>query len=531
MTVAVDPGAIGALRRARFRHRLANIDFFEALYQAYLAAIVAGIAVIALSGVTGEQRIKGAELATLAQRGPALAGLAIAIGVAVALRSAGRGGPLALEAADVRHLLMAPVDRGAALRGPALQQLRFGLFAGGAVGAVAGLVAYRVLPGTPAAWVVAVAATGALGAVAALGAGLAASGRRLHPLVAVGLGLAVAGWSGADVGFSVRTSPFTFLGDLALWPLHVNLLALIGMAVAVGLAVLGVSQIRGLSLEAAERRAGLVGQLRFAATARDLRTVMVLRRQLSQERARRRPWIPLGRRPGRSVALAIWKRGWQGFLRWPGRRLVRLLVLGAVAGLSLREVWSGTTPLVIVAAVALWVAALDAVEPLSQEVDRTDRLASFPHPEGWVQVRHLIVPSVLMVVVTLVGLAVTLPFGHPALVAAIGGATVVPAALAAVGGAAVSVAREPEYVSTNVIQPELTGIKILFRELLPPAIAAVGVVPVLIAHRAALHHQLPVEAVINPALICLVAPLLAFGWLSRRPSRVAGPAPDRLGQR
>ena len=45
--------------------------------------------------------------------------------VAVGLRSGSRGGPLALERAEVRHVLLAPVDRTTALRAPAIRQLRF----------------------------------------------------------------------------------------------------------------------------------------------------------------------------------------------------------------------------------------------------------------------------------------------------------------------------------------------------------------------------------------------------------------------
>ena len=56
------------------------------------------------------------------------------------LRLAGRGGPLALERPDVRHVLLSPVDRGVALRGPAWRQLRFLVGVGAAVGAVTGTV-------------------------------------------------------------------------------------------------------------------------------------------------------------------------------------------------------------------------------------------------------------------------------------------------------------------------------------------------------------------------------------------------------
>ena len=58
-----------------------------------------------------------------------------AFAVALGLRSGSRGGPLALERADVRHVLLAPVDRTTALRAPAIRQLRFlgfvGIVAGG----------------------------------------------------------------------------------------------------------------------------------------------------------------------------------------------------------------------------------------------------------------------------------------------------------------------------------------------------------------------------------------------------------------
>lgn len=534
MSVAIDPRALTALRRARLRHRIANVDFFDALYRAYLTAIGAGIAIVLLSGVTGDRAVTPAELARVDHHGAAVVGLVVALGVAIALRSAGRGGPLALEAADVRHVLLAPIDRRLALRGPAMQQLRSGAAAGAGAGAVVGIVAWRVLPGAPLAWVLACGATGALAALAALGAGLAGSGQRLHRLVANSLALVILAWSVADLVESVRTSPFTFLGELALWPRQVQAAALIGVVVSVALGLLGLARVGGLSLEAAERRATLVGQLRFAATTRDMRAVMILHRQLSQESSRGRPWLPLARRPGRSLSLAVWKRDWQGILRWPGRRLIRLVVLGAIAGVCMRLAWDGTTPLAVVAAIALWVAALDAVEPLSQEVDRTDRLSSFPHAEGWVQVRHLVVPCLIMIVVALVGLGVAIALGGRLdVVGAVGGWTVVPAALAAVGGAAVSVVRETSF-SIDVMTPELAGLKTLLRELVPPGIAFIGLIPVLVARNVAVHHGLPVAveaSVINPAVICLVAPVGAFAWLSRRPSRVAGPAPDRLGQK
>lgn len=524
--------AVQEIRRARRRRRLAKVDFFEALYRAYIAAIIAVIAVIALSGLTGDAAVAHGALGEVRAHGAAVVGAAAALGVAIALRSAGRGGPLALEAADVRHLLTAPVERRYVLRGPALQQLRFGAFAAGALGGVVGIVAYRRLPGTPVAWVAALAATGAVAALGALGAGQAASGRRLGRSWRLLATLAVLGWSAADLVLGTRTSPFTLLGELALWPLHVDPMALVGVALSLGLAGAGLVSVGGVSIEAAERRSELVGTLRFAATARDLRTVMVLRRQLAQERPRRRPWLPIARRPGRGApALAVWKRGWQGVLRWPARRLARLLVLGGIAGLAMRAMWAGTTPLLALGATAMWAAALDAVEPLSQELDHLDRLGSYPHAEGWVQVRHLLVPTVLMLGVAACGGAVASALGGGRLAWQLTGMTALPAAASAVAGAAVSVARGFADPSMEMMAPDLTGVRIVVRELIPPVIAGIGLLPVLAARSAARHHQLVLDAAVNPAVFCLAAPLAVAGWLSRRPQRLAGPAPERVGQR
>src|SRR3954470_16451851 len=110
--------ALHDLRRARRRHRSADVDVFEALYRAYLTAILMALAVLLLSGITGDQRLDKAGIDRVKRDGPAAIGLAGAVVVAIGLRSGGRGGPLVIEAADVRLVLLAPVDRTSALRGP-----------------------------------------------------------------------------------------------------------------------------------------------------------------------------------------------------------------------------------------------------------------------------------------------------------------------------------------------------------------------------------------------------------------------------
>ena len=174
----IDP-AFTALRRARRRNAVADIDWIDALYRVYVTAIAGGIAVVLLAGAAGDERVTGRALSRVIDDGPlVLAALALVLGV-IGVRSGRRGGPLALEPADVSHVLLAPVGRGPILRSLALHQLRFALFVGVVVGAVAGFLASRRLPGEAAGWIAAGAGQGAVTVAFVLGLGYAAAARGL----------------------------------------------------------------------------------------------------------------------------------------------------------------------------------------------------------------------------------------------------------------------------------------------------------------------------------------------------------------
>ena len=84
-------------------------------------------------------------------------------------------------------------------------------------------------------------------------------------------------------------------------------------------AVVAVVAGRGLRVEPLVRRGDLVSQLRFAVTMQDLRTVVLLRRQLRGEQPRDPPWF--GLRPTLTAARrqrAIWQRGLAGPAALPG---------------------------------------------------------------------------------------------------------------------------------------------------------------------------------------------------------------------
>ena len=188
-----------------------------------------------------------------------------------------------------------------------------------AVGAATGQLVVRRLPGNAFEWIV----FGALFGVTVVGLGygsaLLASGLNIKHWVASLVGGLLVAWSVGDLLGKVPLSPFTVVGHIAVWPLEPDWVAIAGVLLAVVLVVLGMRWVSGISLEAAERRTALVGQMRFAVTLQDLRTVLVLRRQLSQEHPRSKPWIraarrtpkyPVWHRGVRSGALLFWINRW-----------------------------------------------------------------------------------------------------------------------------------------------------------------------------------------------------------------------------
>ena len=512
LTAAESAVVIGDLRRARRRQRVAALHWVDALYQVYVTALVAVVAVVFLSGFVGDGKVTGASLERVRDQGPAVLGLVAAVAVFVGLRSGSRGGPLALEQPDVRHVLLAPVDRGVALRGPALRQLRFLVSVGAAVGAASGQLALRRLPGNPAEWLAVGAVFGATVVALSFGCALTASGLGLPRWAATGGGLVLVVWAVGDVAGKVATSPTAFVGELGVWPLHTEAVGAVGPVLALLLVGVGLARVAGTSLEAAERRTALVGQLRFAVTLQDLRTVLVLRRQLAQERPRSRPWIRGTTRPAR---WPIVRRGVRSVLRWPASRVVRVVGLSIAAGFALRGVWAGTTPLVVAAGLALWVAALDAVEPLGQEVDHPGRTDGFPIERGRLHVGHLpVVYGVSALAGTAAAVVALVPVGDPAPVgpALVGGIAV--GLLAGCGAVVSTIQGAPSSVDVlSMTTPEIAGARTVMRTAWPPGLAVAGTVPILLARAAHERGDAVAVPLAMGAVPLLAVAALVAGWV------------------
>lgn len=484
--------ALGAMRRTRRRHRLGELEWFEALYRVYLAAFLGGGAFFFVAGLVDDSRVSADTASDIYRLGPGWLGLAAVVAVAFGLRSGSRGGPLSVEEADVRHVLLAPIDRRRAMNRPAQQRVRSVGFALAVLGAAAGQLASRRLEGSAGWWVIAGAAFGAACAALFVGTALVTHGLRAPRWLATVLAAAIVAWQAGAIAADVA-GPGDGLGHLALLPLGgatgpAKVGAVVGLVVAAVVAIAGWLLVGHQRLEALARRSALVAQLRFAVTMQDLRTVVLLRRQLSQEYLRARPWFGAGAdgdRAGGSRRMPIWwRRGWRGLSRFPLTRIARILVLTAGAAACQVAAFRGTSPAVAGSGILAFIIGLELIEPLSQEVDQADRCDALPVERGVLYLRLLAVPAIAALGVVVIGAAVAYGF-EP------GNGTLVVApllALAAVttglGSAAINaVSGAPDPLATSAGQafmpPEVAGTTTMIKAVWPLLIAVVGSLPVL----------------------------------------------------
>ena len=511
--------ALDDMRRARRRRRIGDVAWGDLAYRVYTTSLAVLVFAIFASGWVGDTEVSVSATETVRRMGPVWAGLAAAVALLIGVRSGTRGGPLAMEGADVYHLLLAPIDRSRVLRRPVVGVLGYGIAGGVAVGGLTGALCSQRLPGDTFEWMMCGALFGGATIALSLGAALLAASRRIPRPWFELLAWALALWSLGAVTERVGYAPLTLLGRILFWPMSIDGWPLVWVTIAILLPVLGMFVVGGLSIELAQRRTRLVGQLRFAVTQQDLRSVLLLRRQLAAERPRNRSRLrhtPIwfGSR------FPVFTRDLESFARWPIVRVLRVIVLGVAAGLALRGVWSGTTPLVLVAGLCTYVAALDAIEPLAQEIDHPMMLASYPEPAGTILQRHLVAPVTIMLFAGAFGVFAAWA-AHPSVNAiTIGAVTLVSAAIAAVAGASISVVSEAvvDAADAAMMPPEVAGPRVVFRTLWPPLVAIIGVTPVLVAQRAMRLGDDPIPPSLMLAVPVLVLCGIVFVWVKHRES-------------
>ena len=514
MVVCRMSSVVQEMRRTRRVRRLGSLEWFEIAYRVYLAALVGGGLLVWLSGLVTDEPATPAQVADLREHGPAVLGVGLALAVALGLRSGSDGGPVAIEPADVRFLLLAPVPRREVLTRPVIQRFRSMTFGGALVGAIAGQLGARRLPGSPEAWAGSVAVAGATMGAAFVAVAVLTHVLRAPRWLATTIAGVVLGTQALSVA-KVIPGPGDAVGSFALWGMRQEPADLVAIAAVAALCVAAVAVAGRLRVEPLVRRGDLVSQLRFAVTMQDLRTVVLLRRQLRGEQPRTRPWLRLPARARGAASRAVWRRDWRGLLRYPVSRIVRMSGLSIAAGVAAVAVLRGTTPAIVGIGLALYLFGLDAVEPLSQEIDHPDHTDGVPIVRGWLLARHVAAPAVAAIPFAVLG-AVTVAVLEPGSWAA-ALALCVPVVWVGVTGAVISIVRDapdplqPPTASSAAVPPEFAGFTSTVRLLYPLAISALAGGPVLAAR-----EQPGVGTVVR----MLVAAALVLGavvwWVRRR---------------
>ncbi len=286
------------LRRTRQRRRLGDLDWYDIAYRVYLFALVGLVVVVWVSDTIDGAIGDSVDTDDLLRRGPAIIGLLVVVAFALGLRSGADGGPISVEVADIRHVLLSPISQRAFMLRPIGQRLRAAAFAVGLTGAVLGQLIATEVEGSRAAWAAACGAFGAIVGSTFISTAVLSHTLRVPRWAATLVATIVVAWQAA-VAWGVwndstdglaRVGPGNLAGRLALWGISQPGIDAIAIVVAVAMAAAALALGGRLRLEPLARRGELVSQLRFAATVQDLRTVVQLRRQLRSEALRRRQW-------------------------------------------------------------------------------------------------------------------------------------------------------------------------------------------------------------------------------------------------
>ncbi len=512
------------LRRTRQRRRLGELDWYDIVYRVYLFALVGLVVVVwvsdAIDGAIGDS----VDTQDLLTRGPAVIGLLLVIAFALGLRSGADGGPVSVEVADIRHVLLAPISQRAFMLRPIGQRLRAAAFAVGLTGAVLGQLIATEVEGSRAAWALACGAFGAIVGSTFISSAVLSHALRVPRWAATIVASVVVAWQAA-VAWGVwndstdglaRVGPGNLAGRLALWGISQRGIDLIPVVVAVAMAAAALALGGRLRLEPLARRGELVSQLRFAATVQDLRTVVQLRRQLRSESLRTRQWgqrhvptrpaasavtlsrhvaaapaAPIDRVASRTPSV-VWRRGSRSLRRLPLARLVRIAMLAALVGVGAELTYESSPLFGLLMLGALFLVGLECLEPLSQEIDRPDITDGFGIERGWIYANHLVAPAVFLAIVSMIGAGVASAIDPSVALGAF--AIAIPMAWAgAMGGVVVTVLDAPTPprtttllgtpadAETSFVPPEFAGFSTVFKAMLPVVISAVGTIPVFIA--------------------------------------------------
>jgi hypothetical protein len=153
--------------------------------------------------------------------------------------------------------------------------------------------------------------------------------------------------------------------------------------------------------------------------------------------------------------------------------------LAGGAGLAAVAVLRGTTPAFVAMGVLLFLLGLEAIEPLSQEIDQSPLTDGLPLARGWLEVHLLVASAGLLVPFSALG-ATVVALAEPD-VAAAAFVIAFPVALVGMAGAVVSAVRDapdPAATESAFVPLDFAGFADGMRVLIPVAISTLGALPV-----------------------------------------------------
>jgi glucan phosphoethanolaminetransferase (alkaline phosphatase superfamily) len=166
----------------------------------------------------------------------------------------------------------------------------------------------------------------------------------------------------------------------------------------------------------------------------------------------------------------------------------------------------------------MFMVALEALEPLAQEIDQADRTASYPHPRGLIHLRLSSPVIALTPVLASIICATSLVVERDMWLVAIVGS--ISAVMAAFAGAAINIvsgAPDPTAttVSQNTMPPEVAGTVSIVKSLWPVALSIAGGLPFVFASLERTTGGAEAAALRATIAVFLCTALVAF-WIFKR---------------
>jgi hypothetical protein len=192
-----------------------------------------------------------------------------------------------------------------------------------------------------------------------------------------------------------------------------------------------------------------------------------------------------------------------------------MAALSAAAGVAAVAVLRGTTPAIVAIGLALYLLGLDAVEPLSQEIDHPDHTDAVPIARGWMLAHHVAAPGLAIVPFAVLGAVTVGVLQDGSWTAAL--LLCVPVCWVGICGAVISIVRDapdplkPVGPGAAAVPPEFAGFTSTIRLLYPLAVSVLAGVPVLVVR-----EQPGLGTVVRMVILAVLVVVATVAWIRRR---------------